>query len=107
MGTTGQRAGQQTIAMDSVIAVVREQASSDLAGEAVILNLKNGVYYGLDRVGARVWQLLQEPRPVAAIRDRLLAEYEVTAEQCERDLLFLLRSLAAAGLIEVRDAAGA
>jgi hypothetical protein len=43
------------------------------------------------------------PRPVYAIRDALLAEYEVDVQQCEQDLLDLLRHLAQVGLIEVAD----
>ncbi|MBK9713266.1 MAG: lasso peptide biosynthesis PqqD family chaperone [Kouleothrix sp.] len=88
---------------DSIVVVSPDQVSSDLAGEVVMLNLKNGTYYGLDEVGAHVWALIQEPRAVAAIRDSILAEYDVEPERCEQDLLALLGDLADNGLIEVRD----
>ncbi len=81
----------------------KDQASSDLGGEVAILDLKAGVYYGLDAVGARIWSLIQEPRTVNEIRNILLEEYEVEPEQCERDLLALLRRLADEGLVEVRN----
>jgi hypothetical protein len=81
----------------------KDQASSDLGGEMAILDLKAGVYYGLDAVGARIWSLIQEPRTVNEIRDILLEEYEVEPEHCERDLLALLRRLADEGLVEVRN----
>lgn len=77
--------------------------SCELAGETAILNLKNGVYYGLDPVGTRIWNLLQSPRRVQEIRDTLLEEYEVTPERCESDLLALLEKLSAEGLIEISD----
>jgi Coenzyme PQQ synthesis protein D (PqqD) len=51
----------------SVVAAAKDQVSCDLAGEAAILNIKNGVYYCLDPVGARIWSLMQEPRAVAEI----------------------------------------
>lgn len=88
---------------DSSIVAAKEQVSSDLAGEAVILNLKSGKYYGLNEVGARIWNLLQEPRTLNEIRNVILEEYEVESEHCDRDLLNLLKELAAEGLIEVRD----
>ena len=81
----------------------KDQASSDLGGEVAILDLKAGVYYGLDAVGARIWSLIQEPRTVNEIRDILLEEYEVEPEHCERDLLVLLRRLADEGLVEVSN----
>ena len=89
----------------SVVVASSEQISSDLAGEVVILNLKNGSYYGLDAVGVRIWELIQSPRPVAAVRDAIVEEYEVEPARCESDLLALLGKLAAAELIEVRNAA--
>jgi hypothetical protein len=91
----------------STVVAAKDQVSCDLAGEAAILNLEAGVYYGLDAVGARVWHLLQEPRTVQDIRETLLMEYEVERDRCEPDLLALLQELVAAGLIEVRDESAA
>jgi len=93
------------ISTQSTVVAARDQVSSNLDGEAAILNLKNGVYYGLDPVGARIWSLIQEPTTVAELRDAIVEEYEVEPDRCERDLLALLRDLAAEGLIEVRDEA--
>lgn len=93
------------ISVRSTVVAAEEQVSSDLGGEMAILDLKAGMYYGLDDVGARVWGLIQEPRDVADIRDTLLEEYDVALERCERDLLALLERLADEGLIEVRRAA--
>jgi hypothetical protein len=87
----------------SVVAAVRDQVSCDLAGEAAILHLGSGVYYGLDPVGARAWALLQEPIPVERLHTTLLAEYDVPSDRLERDLLALLSSLLAEHLIEVRS----
>lgn len=94
-----------TISQRSTIVAAKDQVSSDLGGEKAILDLKAGMYYGLDGVGARVWDLIQEPRAVGDVRDTLLEEYDVAPERCERDLLALLQRLADAGLIEMRHAA--
>jgi hypothetical protein len=87
----------------SSVVAAKDQVSSDLGKEVAILDLKAGVYYGLDDVGAQVWNLIQRPRTVNEIRDILLEKYDVERERCERDLLALLRRLAAEGLIEVKD----
>jgi hypothetical protein len=93
----------EKITMQSVIAVAPEQVSCDLAGEAAILNLKTGVYYGLNPVGSRVWELVQQPRSVGEVRDVLLQEYDVDAAQCEADLMKLLQDLSDNKLIEVKE----
>ena len=92
------------ISRRSTVVATGDQVSSDLKGEVAILNLKAGVYYGLDGVGARIWTLLQEPKTVSEIRDVLLQEYDVEAERCKRDLLALLQRLVNEGLVEVEDA---
>ncbi len=61
------------------------------------------MYHGLDEVRARVWDLIQKPKSAKEVRDALLEEYEVEPNQCERDLLALLQSLAKEGLVEVKD----
>ena len=92
---------QGIISLRSFVAVAGNQVSTRLEDESVILSLQDGVYYGLNQCGARIWDLLQEPRAVGNIRDIILEEYEVDPQQCEEDLLRLLRELADKGLIEV------
>lgn len=89
------------LGIESRVVVSKDQVSCDLEGEAAILNLKNSVYYGLDPVGARVWQLIQEPTTLAQIRDILRAEYDVEASQLERDIRDLVEQMAEQGLVEI------
>jgi hypothetical protein len=93
------------LSLHAVVVAAPEQVSCPLGEEAAILNLKNSVYYGMNPVGARVWELLKQPTSVAALRDALLDEYEVDQERCAQDLLALLHKMHDEGLIEVRAAA--
>lgn len=95
---------QSTLSESSVVVAIPNQASSEIAGEAIILNLTTGTYYGLNPVGARIWALVQQPQTVAAIRTTLLAEYDVEPERCDRELHHILHDLTEAGLIEVSHA---
>jgi hypothetical protein len=76
---------------------------SDLGEEVVILNFKDGVYYGLDPVGACIWKLIQTPRTLGDVRNAVLEEYEVEATSCERDILIFVQKLADEGLVKVED----
>jgi hypothetical protein len=96
-----------TIVPSSTVRVADDQVSCELDGEAAILELKQGVYYGLNAVGATVWGLISKPRSVAEIKRLVLEQYDVTPEQCERDLLELLGELAERGLIRVEADEGA
>lgn len=89
--------------LDSVVVASKGQVSSSLGDEAAILDSVRGVYYGLNPVGTRVWNLLQKPVKIAELRDSLVLEYEVEPARCEADLFELLSRLESAGLIEVRE----
>ena len=91
------------IEFSTVVVASKDQISCELGGEAAILNLKEGFYYGLDEVGSAVWQMLAEPRRVSEIRDELLDLYEVDVEKCSADLIRLLDELRTRGLIQVLD----
>ena len=93
------------ITLDSIIAASPDQVSCNLSGEVAILNLKDGMYYGLEEVGAAVWNLVAEPKPVSRILEALLDRYEVDHERCRNDLLTLLGMLNTRGLIRVTDEA--
>jgi hypothetical protein len=88
-----------------MILPAKNQISCELGDEHVILNLDTGIYYGLDAIGARVWDIIQEPKTVVEILDILLTEYEVEVDTCRNDLLALMQEMAAQKLIEVMDGA--
>ncbi|MFZ1573727.1 MAG: PqqD family protein [Chromatiaceae bacterium] len=67
--------------------------------ETVILDVASGTYFGLDLVGARMWQLMDDGKTLAEICDLMLEEYEVSREELERDILKLAQELAARGVI--------
>ena len=71
----------------------------ELDGEVVLLNLQSGVYYGLDAVGSRVWQLLMQSRGVDEVCAILLDEYDVDTETLRADVDRLVDDLSDKGLV--------
>jgi hypothetical protein len=92
---------EQLMSDSTIVIAARAQVSSDLGGEAVILQLASGTYYSLNEVGARIWELLQQPVSVGELRARIEEEYEVDADTCAADLRRLLAALAREGLVEI------
>jgi len=83
------------------ITISKDVLSQELAGETVLLDLHSESYFGLDKVGTRVWQLLNEGREVSCLVDILLDEYEVERAVLEQDVAELLDRLSEAGLIKI------
>jgi hypothetical protein len=94
---------KRALRITSIVVAAQDQVSSDLAGEAIILSLQTGKYYGLARVAARIWELLKTPTRVPDIRDTIVQQFDVEPERCERDLFDFMQHLADDGLIEIRD----
>ncbi len=90
-----------TISPETCVVVAGNQITSQLGDESVILGLDDGMYYGLDAIGTRIWRLLDHPRSVREICEMIQEEYEVGSVACEDAVLNLLRDLNAKALVEV------
>ena len=90
-----------TISLNNTFTLSKDAVFRDLDGEAVILDLGSGTYFGLNAVGARIWQLLEEHAGLRAVFDSLCQEYEVAPDVLERDLIALISRLEQARLGEV------
>lgn len=71
----------------------------DLAGEAVILNLGTGMYFGLNAVGTQIWRLISEGCSSEQIAATFLEEDEIAKARVQKDLDILLEQLNDVGLI--------
>jgi hypothetical protein len=82
-------------------AIPAQVMARQVGNETVILDLASGTYFGLDPVGARVWQLIGQGKSLAEICDALLDEYDVTRETLEHDVIDLAEKLLQKGLVSV------
>jgi hypothetical protein len=87
------------ITVDTVITVADDLMVADFDGEAVVLSLHRGAYFGLNEVGTRAFELARRPRPVRALVDAMLQEYDAEREELAGDLLRFLAEMREAGLI--------
>ena len=72
-----------------------------LEDETVVLNLTSGEYYSLNQAGTRVWQLIEEHGDLDAIREAMVAEFDVSPERLSGDLDRLMRDLTERRLVVV------
>ena len=87
--------------LTDTVTIPTQVMAREVGDETVILNLASGAYFGLDPVGARMWQLMGDGQTLTAICETLLDEYEVTREALEGDILRLTEELRAQGLVSV------
>ena len=93
--------GSPSITERTRVVASRGQLSTRLSGEAVILGLRDSIYYGLDGTGARIWELVQQPAAVSDVAAVVSLEYDVDEPRATVDVLALANDLLARGLLEV------
>lgn len=89
------------LSRSSKIVVSKDVVSCDLGGETAMLDMKEGIYYGLNPMGTTIWELIQKPITIQEVVDQILAEYEVDEETCYSDLTELLDQMVENGLVDI------
>jgi hypothetical protein len=87
----------------SPLAVHPSVLSREVGGETVLLNLESGVYYGLDVVGTRAWNLLAQSKSLEDVCSIMVDEYDVAPDVLLRDLTALVRDLCEKRLLIASD----
>ncbi|MCP4397030.1 MAG: lasso peptide biosynthesis PqqD family chaperone [bacterium] len=95
-----------TVSVDSIIAQSKELMVSGLDGDTVMMDIERGGYFGLNKIGSRVWELIEEPRSVSAVCDTLIEEFEVEREQCEQEVISFVTWLVRRKLAELVSQGG-
>ena len=76
-----------------VIKLKKDINVTDLYGEKVIIDFDSGKYFMIKGSGNDIWDLIQEDITVEEIIKKLLAEYDVSEEECEKSVLEFLGKL--------------
>jgi GeoRSP system PqqD family protein len=76
---------------------------AEIGDEAVLLQVDTGVYFGLDTVGTRIWQLLSSATTADSIVETLLQEFDVERRVLEQDVAAFLSRLREKGLVQEVD----
>ena len=92
---------EEEVLLETRVAIPSDVVSRELEGEAIILNLESGTYFGLDSVGTRIWALLQEDGSLRRIFELLEQEYDVEPERLKADILRLVEELRSNHLLSV------
>ena len=88
-----------------IIRISKDVVARDMGGELVLLDLESGQYFGLDRVGGKVWEIVSEKqRSLENVCELLAAEFDAPRAQIESDLRALVQQLQEQGLVTLEPA---
>ena len=81
----------------------KEVAAKVLDGEAIIINLSNGIYYSMDKVGGFLWAMVAEGHSLEEILAAIVARYDVSLEQARADIERLATELLQENVVLASD----
>lgn len=61
-----------------------------LDGNQVMMHLNAEMYYGLNPIAKRIWEIIDQPRELDQIVLTLMDEYDVDYDQCVREVTVFL-----------------
>ena len=85
---------------DAKLQLGRNHVATSIGAETAVMSIKRGRYYAVGAVAERIWQMLETPISPREIIEKLLEEYDITAEQCGREVDGFLNELIDEGLVE-------
>ncbi len=88
--------------MDDTFDIPPTVVARMVGDEVVILDLDGGTYFGLDPVGARIWELIGEGLTLLNVCDKMQNEYDTPRDELEQDILELIKALREENLVAVR-----
>ncbi len=81
--------------------------SAKVGDELVMMSADKGNYIGLSEVGTRIWELIETPQEIDAVRAQLLEEFEVAPETCRAEVEAFLNELVTHGAVALDPATSA
>jgi hypothetical protein len=92
-----------TVTADTILVQDSEPIPATVDEEVVVLSVRAGAYFGFNRVGTEIWNMLTEPRRVGQILDSLSQAHDVDADTMTRDVTRFLQDLIERRLVRVID----
>ena len=90
-----------TIAPGARIARVEGAISSEIEGEAVILEIESGQIFHINRLGSHIWRLLDDTPNLEELCGELQRRYDVAAETCRQDVVEFVGLMRERGLLKL------
>ena len=78
---------------NSKIVLKKKLNVTDLAGEKVMVDFECGKYFLIKGVGNDIWDMIQEEITPDEIIKKLLSEYDVSCEECEKSVMEFLNKM--------------
>jgi len=85
--------------LDTKLRQGRDHVATSIGSETAMMSISRGHYYAVGAVAEQIWRMLASPVSPRQITERLVADYEISREQCQAEVGAFLRDLIDEGLV--------
>jgi hypothetical protein len=93
------------IGPDSLVQRAKDILFNRIDDELLAIDAKAGYCYSLNESASRAWELISSPTRIETVCRRLIEEFDIDKDSCERDIIDLFERLNEAGLLRIKDEA--
>jgi len=79
--------------LDTIVQRSQHILASELDEEVIMMDVESGAYFSMPGPAGRIWHLLETEQTIKSLTETLISEYDVSADQCEADVLPFVNSL--------------
>lgn len=94
---------QSLITLQDTVYKPESIISSDIDEGIVMMDIEKGQYYSLNTMGSRIWKMIDEPIGVRQVCDHLMSEFDISQQQCQKEVLTYLAQLLELGIVKTED----
>ena len=76
--------------------------ANQVGNEIVMMDMEKGKYFGTNRTGSYIWQVLETPMTFASLCSRLAADFNITEEKCMEEVSVFLQQMQNEGIIGIQ-----
>lgn len=89
------------ITKETIITKKEGFLSSEMDEGLAMMSIENSAYYGMDKIGKSIWESFESPSSIETICTALRERFDVSEEECLRDVIAFMETIHKAGLIEI------
>lgn len=89
--------------MAGKIVISKDILFREIEGEAVLLNIRTGVYFGMNPVGTGIWRIMEKKKNLEDVLESMLENFEIDRKTCEQDLAEFVGRLEKNDLVSIEN----
>jgi hypothetical protein len=87
---------------DTLIARNNEILANGIGSETVMMSIEKGKYYGTNKTGSYIWQVLETPMTFGSLCARLASDFNIPEDRCREEVMPFIEEMQKENIIAIQ-----